>query len=569
MVAFALVPLLLAAVSPLSAWAAPLEGLTTTASVKGVPVFPPVNSGILCQLPVFKAICALASKSSGPTTGVQVTTAIGVAQGVSDGSGANRFAVKYASAARWAASSVSTKWSLPTGATNASGLPLACPQPSVDPSTYTEDCLSMILYVPTSLKASSGVPTLLWIHGGSFIAGSATAPGLDGSNLAIATNSIVAVMQYRLGALGFMAPSGATNLAVKDTINAMSFLAKVVPAFGGASNKITIAGQSSGAGMIRALLATPSASSLFQSAILQSDPMNYGFLNTSTQVTLQKTFNGLTGCTATNTACLNKLSLDSIIDAQVTLANEAPALDASTGFAEPIRPVRDGTLITSPLDLTAAFPSVSKPILLSNVKNEAGPTIYSMLPSVAADDSFTAACQASLGPARTSAVQGSPFYDTAGVADARVPLEALGTDYMWRCPTWSLARAWVGRGGKAFVGTYYTGATYPANNGVAFCLEEGSVCHQDDIEIVFGTTPGASAAQAALTREMQARYKAFLSSGNPNSAGLAPWAAATAGDVHAKQLGGTPSPSGEVPVGACDPAFWGKAVDYDYQVYGI
>jgi carboxylesterase type B len=131
----------------------------------------------------------------------------------------------------------------------------------------------MLLYVPTTLKANSGVPTLLWIHGGSFIAGSATAPGLDGSKLAIATNSIVAVMQYRLGALGFMAPSGATNLAVKDTINAMNFLAKVVPSFGGSVSKITLAGQSSGAGMIRALLATPSASSLFQSAILQSDPI--------------------------------------------------------------------------------------------------------------------------------------------------------------------------------------------------------------------------------------------------------------------------------------------------------
>ena len=39
------------------------------------------------------------------------------------------------------------------------------------------------------------------VHGGSFIVGSATGPGLDGSKLAIATNSIVAVMQYRLGAV--------------------------------------------------------------------------------------------------------------------------------------------------------------------------------------------------------------------------------------------------------------------------------------------------------------------------------------------------------------------------------
>ncbi|KAJ7137788.1 Alpha/Beta hydrolase protein [Mycena epipterygia] len=564
MVAFALVPVILAAVSPLSSWAAPLEGLTTTASFKGTPLFPASVTGLLCKLPILEAVCSRVVSPS-----AQVTTPIGVAQGVSDGSGANRFAVKYASATRWAASTIATKWQFPNGATNASALPLACPQPSVDPSTYAEDCLSMILYVPTTLNANSGVPTLLWIHGGSFIAGSATAPGLDGSKLAIATNSIVAVMQYRLGALGFMAPSGATNLAVKDTINAMNFLAKVVPSFGGKANKITLAGQSSGAGMIRALLATPSASSLFQSAILQSDPVNYGFLNASTQVLLQSSFNGLTGCATSNKACQTALSLDAILDAQVTLSNNAPDIDASTGFAEPIRPVRDGSLITTPLDLTAAFPSVNKPILLSNVKNEAGPTIYGMFTASIGTSLFEPVCDQSLGTDRTAIVQAAPFYNLTNVADTRVPLETLGTDYMWRCPTWSLARSWVGHGGKAFVGMYVTGATYPANSGIAFCVEAGSVCHQDDIEIVFGTVPSPSAAQAALTTEMQARYKAFLTTGSPNAAGLSVWSAATTTTVHAHQLGGTPSPSGEVPVGACDPAFWGAAVDYDYQVYGI
>ena len=42
------------------------------------------------------------------------------------------------------------------------------------------------------------------IHGGSFISGSATRPGLDGTNLAEATNSIVAVVQYRLGAVSLL-----------------------------------------------------------------------------------------------------------------------------------------------------------------------------------------------------------------------------------------------------------------------------------------------------------------------------------------------------------------------------
>ena len=106
-----------------------------------------------------------------------------------------------------------------TGAANETSFPLACPQSNVHSSAYTEDCLSMVLYVPPRLASNSNAPTLMWyvyhlvfkvlminypssrIHGGSFIVGSATAPGIGGSKLAIATGSIVAVVQYRLGAV--------------------------------------------------------------------------------------------------------------------------------------------------------------------------------------------------------------------------------------------------------------------------------------------------------------------------------------------------------------------------------
>jgi len=72
--------------------------------------------------------------------------------------------------------------------------------------------------------------------------------------------------------LAFNSPDGRTNFAVRDVIASLQFLRKVLPSFGGNISKITLAGQSSGAHMIRALLATPSAATLFQSAILHSDP---------------------------------------------------------------------------------------------------------------------------------------------------------------------------------------------------------------------------------------------------------------------------------------------------------
>jgi hypothetical protein len=51
---------------------------------------------------------------------------------------------------------------LSNGGSNASALPLPCPQAGLDDSAMSEDCLSMILYVPTSLNANSNAPTLVW-----------------------------------------------------------------------------------------------------------------------------------------------------------------------------------------------------------------------------------------------------------------------------------------------------------------------------------------------------------------------------------------------------------------------
>ncbi|KZT26637.1 alpha/beta-hydrolase [Neolentinus lepideus HHB14362 ss-1] len=540
--------------------------------------FPPITpTGLLCQLPIVKNFVCPRQTSSG----LSVSTPIGTAQGTVDTSGVNRFVVRYATADRWQASAIATTWALPNGATDPSALPLACPQPDVDDSAFSEDCLSMILYVPTNIAAGSNVPTMMWIHGGSFIVGSATGPGLDGSSLAIATNSIIAVVQYRLGALGWMAPSGATNLAMVDLINALGFLRNVVPSFGGDTSHITIAGQSSGANMVRAMLAIPSASSMFNNAIIQSDPMDYGFLSTSTQQTMQTYFNGLLNCSTSDTSCLNAISLDGLIDAQMDLFSNAYTLDPSATQSEPMRPVHDGNLITTTLDSSSAFPSVSKSVLVSTVLNEAGLTIYGNFDSPLPESSWEPVVNQTFGTSRTEMICNSSQYAASqfvsgggatsnaseSTVDARAQLQELGTDYIWKCSSWTFARNWVSNGGTVYAGLYIIGSSYPGNSDVSYCTDTGVVCHQDDIQIVFGTAPSPTSEQAALISEMQARYGAFFRTGNPNPSGssLANWQAAGTSDVNAILLGG----SGHAPVGACDPSYWGDAVQYDYQVYGI
>jgi len=91
----------------------------------------------------------------------------------------------------------------------------------------------MVVYVPNSISAGSDAPTLLWfgyylivfhhmcsvfffrIHGGSFMSGSASDPLFNGANLAAATQSIVAVVQYRLGGVGvYLLPCSFPRLLV-------------------------------------------------------------------------------------------------------------------------------------------------------------------------------------------------------------------------------------------------------------------------------------------------------------------------------------------------------------------
>jgi len=164
---------------------------------------------------------------------------------------------------------------------------------------------------------------------------------------------------------------------------------------------------------------------------------------------MQDYFNNLSNCASGDSACFNALSVDAILDAQYDLVSDASSLDESTGIAQPIRPVKDGSLITSPLDSTSAFPGVSKTVMLTTVLNEAGPSIYGGFKTSLASDSLAYITQLSLGSDRTSTVMGSPYYDIAA-SDAREPLQVLGTDYMWKCSTWSFARNWVQNGGKAY-----------------------------------------------------------------------------------------------------------------------
>lgn len=202
---------------------------------------------------------------------------------------------------------------------------------------------------------------------------------------------------------------------------------------------------------------------------------------------MQNFFNKQFPCNPSNYTCASSLSVSDILTASDTLYSQATYLDPAAGLGEPMRPVHDDQLIAYTLTTSSQFPQVSKPILVTTVTNEAGPTIYEFYPSPVSEQDSLQFLSASLGSSRTDTVLSSQRYtvQTLGDAvDARPSLERVGTDYMWKCSSWTFSRTWASKGGPIYVGMYAVGATYPANAGIPFCTSEGSVCHEDDIQIV-------------------------------------------------------------------------------------
>jgi para-nitrobenzyl esterase len=145
-----------------------------------------------------------------------------------------------------------------------------------------EDCLYLDVYAPpmtAQQAAGARLPVMMWIHGGSNTWG--RAEQYDGSALAARFKVVVVVVQYRLGALGWMSldalrqggtlPDDASaNFGTLDHIRALEWIASDIGAFGGDASRVTIFGESAGGHNVAALLASPRAKGLFHRAIIQS-----------------------------------------------------------------------------------------------------------------------------------------------------------------------------------------------------------------------------------------------------------------------------------------------------------
>ena len=130
-----------------------------------------------------------------------------------------------------------------------------------------DDYLNVNVWAPTG---ASGLPVMVWVHGGSFAHGSNALPGYDGTPFARDGVVFVAV-NYRLGMEGFPVLSGAPlNLGIADVQAALRWVQSEIAKFGGDPKQVTVFGQSAGSILLGAIVAHPTASDLFARAILMS-----------------------------------------------------------------------------------------------------------------------------------------------------------------------------------------------------------------------------------------------------------------------------------------------------------
>ncbi|KAH7393072.1 Alpha/Beta hydrolase protein [Pyrenochaeta sp. MPI-SDFR-AT-0127] len=126
----------------------------------------------------------------------------------------------------------------------------------------------------TSLKK---LPVMTYIHGGGFVLGKIDAHHSTAymvqHSITTAQPIIAINIQYRLGALGFMAtPDGGKNFALYDQRNALLWIQKFIDGFGGDPSRMTAFGESAGGYSIcyHMLSRPPPSGPLFNRAIIMS-----------------------------------------------------------------------------------------------------------------------------------------------------------------------------------------------------------------------------------------------------------------------------------------------------------
>lgn len=403
------------------------------------------------------------------------------------------------------------------GLRDAKRLSAACMQePPVPGTPYTaefltgpeisEDCLYLNVWAPR--PAAGPHPVFVFIHGGAFQAGSTSVPIYDGAALA-RKGAVVVTLNYRLGVFGYLAhpeltkesPRGSSgNYGLLDMIAALQWVKANIARFGGDPANVTIAGQSAGGIAVNQLLASPLAKGLFRRAIAESGP------------TLGLKMSPLATAERGGEAFLKAVGATSIAPLRAMSAREV-----ATSFRGPTHPlppffplpVMDGKVVISDPEIPTN-PIVSNVPLIVGFNHDEIP-----MPATTAAK-FVTAVKAHYGALADRFLVAYPHDTDAEATRSSGDLDRDGR--IARLLNWARTRS-ATSGQRVYI--YYFDHPYPGIDPKRL-----RSFHTGEVPYVFGTLSDATgpvtAADRRVVGQMQARWLAFLTNGNPSVAG-APW----------------------------------------------
>jgi para-nitrobenzyl esterase len=420
-----------------------------------------------------------------------------------------------------------------------------CPQRDADGVVVgAEDCLTLNVWVPQA-PAAVPRPVMVFIHGGGNVQGSSAEPVYDGDELATSGGVVVITINYRLGALGFLAhpalaaerPEGVSgNWGILDQIAALAWVRDEIAAFGGDPARVTIFGESAGARDVCVLLASPRAAGLFHGAIMQSggctDPTE------GEAESFGAEWAAAAGCAgaADLPACLRGLDLAEVM---ATLPQEASVLSGND-----YQPNVDGAVLPEPpIDAIAAGRHNAVPFMVGANADETG----RYAPAITTEMQYQQAVQA-MFPLLYMQVLAQ--YPAAAYPTPRRALVALTSDARFICPSREVARAGAAAPTPPVWRYFFTHPATPlgAVHGIELVYVFGT------FESIAGDTP--SAADLALATALQGYWTRFAATGDPNGDGAPVWPAydGAGGADPFLDLAATPVAGDGVRTAQCD--FW-------------
>jgi para-nitrobenzyl esterase len=371
---------------------------------------------------------------------------------------------------------------------------------------------------------TGGLPVMVFVHGGAFVAGEASAPAYDGAALARAGVVFVAV-NYRLGVEGFLPlPGGATNVGLRDQIAALQWVRANAAAFGGDPDRVTVFGESAGAISVGALLGSPAAAGLFRRAILQSGGAEMVRGSVDRFVPLRDRIAAELGVPATAEA-FRALSVGDVLVAQGSVdqpgarpdLREPDGIDPGYGIGV-FAPVRDDDVLPAPpLDALRAGASADVDVLAGSNTDEIN--LY-FVPT-----GMREALTAEQVRLMVGAVHPDPdgLIRAAGDGTPGEQLTRLLTEQVFAGPTRRTLEAHSrGRAGGTGLGTGRTFGYRFAWHSDA-CDGELGACHACELPFVFGTLAGSTGPDkipgekppAELSDRMLRAWVSFASTGDP------------------------------------------------------